>query len=90
MFLKHFNSTGVPRCRIAREDAVENNFTAYVPQCTKDGHFAEVQCKDYRSRSQLCTCVDVRTGVPVRGAPVGPTRHINCSGELFSGVDGRL
>ncbi|XP_054169308.1 SPARC-related modular calcium-binding protein 1-like [Oppia nitens] len=55
------NDCNANDCLVSRSAALTDDKDVFVPECTRDGLFASVQC--HRS-SGYCWCVDVMTGRP--------------------------
>ncbi|CAG2175303.1 unnamed protein product [Oppiella nova] len=72
-----FTECEANNCLVSRSNAQtrDQNSDAFIPECTRDGLFASVQC--HRS-SGYCWCVDVMTGRPKSHTT---TRNVspNCS-----------
>jgi len=65
-------------CQRLRSSAVSNGVGAHQPQCTADGAFEPVQCRD--STGVQCWCVN-SNGVEIYGTRSRATKP-NCSGNL--------
>ena len=73
-------------CEIERKTVISENISdAFLPECTKDGHYDKVQC--YHT-AKYCWCVDKNTGKNIPNTSVYDKKP-NCDKEFSPEAKGQ-
>ena len=80
------SASEVSACEAEREEAIENadvDVELFTPSCDKEGYYEEVQCRKLTElKSQICYCVNPKSGERIRGTLSLNKDNISCSGMV--------